>query len=165
GRKGDLARGRLAKERPENFTASPPTENRKPKQPIMAKIFFHCGAHKTASSHLQHALKLNQAYLKSRGIKYIKLKYHKNLGRRMMRLRSCWDQKEYDTAKEINSIRKIINESLRGYDKAILSYEGVFGEMSHYKSKTIYPDAEKLIAIYKIILYVHKIIADFVILY
>lgn len=98
----------------------------------MAKIIFHCGAHKTASSHLQHNLRLNKHYLEAKGIKYIKLKYHRGLGEKMIRLRQEFNNEDFDANKIMNEIRQIINDSIKGYDKAIISYEGVFGSMNHY---------------------------------
>ncbi|HLS31159.1 MAG TPA: hypothetical protein VK021_09905 [Flavobacteriaceae bacterium] len=129
----------------------------------MAKIIFHCGAHKTASSHLQHNLHLNKEYLEAIGVKYIKLKYHRGLGEKMIRLRQEFNNEDFDANKIMNEIRQIINDSIKGYDKAIISYEGVFGSMNHYNLKTVYPDAETLMKIYKDILQGHEVIPAFAI--
>lgn len=123
----------------------------------MAKILFHCGAHKTASKHLQYNLKLNEEYLASKGIKYIDLQKYKGLSSKMIRLRRGYKKENYDTSKGIDEIRKIINDGIKGYDKAIISYEGPFGDMNHHKLKTIYPNAEELISIYKDILKDHVV--------
>lgn len=123
----------------------------------MAKILFHCGAHKTASKHLQYNLKLNQEYLASKGIKYIDLQHYKGLGPKMARLRRRYKNEDYDKAKGIDEIGQIINEGIKGYDKAIITFEGPFGEMIHHKAKTVYPNAEELIVIYKDILKGHAV--------
>ncbi|HLS31160.1 MAG TPA: hypothetical protein VK021_09910 [Flavobacteriaceae bacterium] len=123
----------------------------------MAKILFHCGAHKTASKHLQYNLKLNEKYLASKGIKYIDLQNYKGLSSKMIHLRRKYKKEDYDIVKASDEIRQIINEGIKGYDKAIISYEGPFGDMNHHKLKTIYPNAEELIIIYKDILKDHEV--------
>lgn len=128
----------------------------------MAKIIFHCGAHKTASSHLQNNLKGNKNYLAQKGIKYIKLKYYSDLGDRIIRLRNKLGEEDYEVEQEVNQIKNIINESIKGYDYALISYEGVFGSMSVYQQETIYPKAKQLIEVYNTILEGHEVVPLFV---
>lgn len=122
------------------------------------KIIFHCGAHKTASSHLQYNLKLNRKLLERKGIVYFKFKEIDGLGRAAIRLRQKIFKGSSDINKTITFIRDTITKTIRGYDYAIISYEGVFGSMAHSDQTDLYQDAEKLIEIYKQILDDHQVI-------
>lgn len=124
----------------------------------MAKVLFHFGAHKTASSHFQYNLNLNSDLLKEKGVIYHKIKfYNDTLGPNMIKFRdSHYKGKVLNELKD--KIRAEINESIEGYDYALLSYEGVIGSMDISNSSKIYPHAEEIIKAYKEILSDHEVI-------
>lgn len=127
----------------------------------MAKILFHCGAHKTASTHFQHILEINSEYLESKNIKYLKFQLC-GLQNKAIELRDRIKDKDYDLAPTVEYIKNRINTLIEGYDWAIISYEGALGPMNTSRSKTIYPDYKELIEQYKLIFEGHEVTPVFV---
>jgi hypothetical protein len=129
----------------------------------MAKILFHCGAHKTASSHIKYNLELNKKYLESKGVVYFKTQRDGKLRKKAIELRKSINDDNYNVDEAIHYIRAKINEEINGYNFVIFSYEGVFGDLSLFRSKAIYPRAEKLIKIYEQIFKYHDVYPVYVI--
>lgn len=128
------------------------------------KIVFHSGAHKTASTHLQINLKLNKELINSKGIAYFEFKDIKGMREAANHLRKVFSNEDQTEANRHKAfIKDAINENIKGYESAIISFEGVFGTMNMYNQKDLYPDAEELIKIYKEILEGHEVTAVYAI--
>lgn len=124
---------------------------------LIMKTIFHLGAQKTASTHLQQNLQLNRKLLKQKGVIYIKLqkvKFYKNI----YRLRDKHKKREFNIEKSLSFIRKSLNNELKGYDTAIISYEGALGNMFLYKTEDIYEEIETQLSFYNEILKGHEVI-------
>jgi len=123
----------------------------------MAKIFFHCGAHKTASTHLQYNLKLNREYLEQKGIAYFRFHEIKGMRQKAVELRENFNQSSYHLNQTIDYLKSSINNEIKDYDYVIVSYEGAFGDIYLQRQKAIYPEVRELIEIYGQIFQHHEV--------
>ncbi len=113
------------------------------------KIILHLGAHKTATSHLQYNLNLNKQQLQKSGVKYFRFFNYKGLRKKAIALRNGFDNEKTDIQKLTTQIKTLINREIAGYNAAIISYEGILGNLNQYQEDTIYPDIQKIIPYYK----------------
>lgn len=129
------------------------------------KIIFHFGAHKTASTHLQYNLRLNKRYLHKLNIAYFRFQEIPELQEKADFLARNINKKDNKLEKCIAKIHYIIEDEIRGYDAAVVSYEGCLGYHDHLNHERIYPNAAKIIPVYKNILRNHQVIPVYAVRY
>lgn len=122
------------------------------------KIIFHFGAHKTASTHLQFNLALNRTYLNQKGIAYFRFQEIEGLQEKADALAANINDNGFPLEKTKTWIQDCLNREMAGYDCAIISYEGCLGYHDHLLHTEIYPNAEKIVSIYREILKEHNIL-------
>jgi hypothetical protein len=127
----------------------------------MAKIILHIGVHKTASTHLQYNLELNREYFERKGLKYFRFHQIEGLRGRAIRLRRKIHKEDLNIKEDFNFIKSKVNKELNDYDYAIVSYEGIMGELNLHLSKAIYPDAEAMLKLYAKMLNNHEVTVAF----
>lgn len=125
------------------------------------KIILHFGAHKTASSHLQYNLNLNRELLAENGIIYFKFQEIEGLRFEAINIRRNFKNNSFNTSESEKKIRSILEREISGYEMAIISYEGILGDLNQSNYQFIYEDAEELISIYQQILKGHYIVPVF----
>src|SRR5699024_10775745 len=103
------------------------------------KIILHFGAHKTASTHLQYNLALNRQVLTQYGVVYFKFQERPKLHRQSRSLRRNTQNTKYDMETTKNTIRQEIETAIKGYDAALLSFEGILGPLNHNSYTDLYP--------------------------
>lgn len=122
------------------------------------KIIFHFGAHKTASTHLQKNLQLNNNLFSKYRIKYFRFHELPKLRKEAIMLARKINEKHFDIKYSMKYINNRIESDINGAECAIISYEGALGNMITQRHSDIYSNAEKLIEIYKEILHNHDVI-------
>lgn len=125
------------------------------------RIILHFGAHKTATTHVQHNLALNKGVLKEKGVKYFKFQENKRLHKAAQRLRRNTQNKGFNLEEVKATIQKEIQNEIKGYECAIASYEGILDPITHQNFTTVYPDAEDVIEVYQEMLSNHEVIPLF----
>lgn len=122
------------------------------------KIIFHFGAHKTASTHLQQNLQLNNNLLWRHRIKYFRFHKLPKLRREAILLARNINEKYFDIKYSMENIKNYIESEIGEAECAIISYEGALGNMITERHSEIYSNAEDLIEIYKQIMDDHDVI-------
>lgn len=121
------------------------------------RVIVHFGAHKTASTHLQHNLEINREVLERKKIAYLNFNQSRELRYEAIQLRHHIADPAFDSEKSSQRIKSLIEKEIKGYRAAIISYEGILGDMNHAAYSDIYPHAETIIEVYKKIFEDHEV--------